>query len=67
MSPLHHPHPFAESFSLSSAPTHSESLVPIGPTCLLILLQVPAPGAKGTHGDRNAEPKPAVLLLSKNE
>lgn len=59
--------PLLSHFSLSSAPTHSESLVPIGPTCLLILLLVPAPGAKGTHGDRNAEPKLVVLLLSKNE
>lgn len=41
--------------------------MPIGPTCLLIFLQVPGPGEEGARGDRNAKPKPEVLLLRENE
>lgn len=41
--------------------------MPIGPTCLFIFLQVPGPGEVGAHGDRNAKPKPEVLLLRENE
>lgn len=41
--------------------------MPIGPTCLLIFLQVPGPGEEEAHGDRNAKPKPEVLLLRENE